>query len=197
MKRKNGTAPGLGYVYAIDCGSKVKIGCSIQPEIRMHNLAVTLGLSNPACHISKLCFDHYDFENKVHAKAGRKSDTGEFFCISISDAARIIEDTFVEITKDEIDFIEAREKEVSDNIKKITGEMFGIDSLRKQEVANKRFYNVMLNDAMAWADAFGLDHIDKLRACDGSVVDLLTESLMIHKAIIKEYAKAVEQDVTT
>lgn len=193
MKRSNGTTPTSGYVYAIDCGDKIKIGCSAQPEERIRTLAKTLGLADPRSHISKKCFEHYCFERKVHDSIGGKSQSGEFFNISFSNAVNIIDEIVIEVTARELDFISESKSNRDSTIKDMSNDLLGINANRDLETANRAAYDAVLLDAISWNDSFGLDYIDDLSSCNGCLVSLMGVSLQIHKAIISEYAKTFKE----
>jgi hypothetical protein len=185
-----GKVPSSGYVYVIDCGDSVKVGCSAQPLHRIKTLSNTIGLDSPRSFISKKCFDHHKNEGVVHKEIGGKSKCGEFFSAEFNYVVSVIDFNVAEITQSEIDLIDKYEEGKSVDIEAITNEIMHT-SMSKASLEEKEAYKKILLDAISWADNFGLDYTDRLAGCNGCISSILAVSLQIHKEVIGQYADSI------
>lgn len=185
------STPNSGYIYVIDCGDCVKVGCSATPQRRIKTLSKTLGLINPKLYVSAKCYKHYDYEKVIHCELGNKRKSGEFFNVSFTDAVKVIDNTVIKITPEQELSIIVHESNASDKIKEMADSFFTPAHKPQEEYQKNLDSKIIISDAIRWCDSFGLDFTDKLQSCGDNVTSALCVSLEIHKEVIAKYAESL------
>lgn len=185
----------IGYIYAIDAGDRVKVGCSIKPDKRVINLTRTLGLDNPKTYISKKCANHYKVEREIHSMLENKSGNGEFFSDDFDKAVSLIEGHVVEITQDQIDVFDTNQELAKKEVSKFTRDLLSTPRSKEAASVKSRAAKVLTEAAVSWSYSFGLDRTDEIMKCGSDVTMLQSALISILIDIVKMQCKEMQEEL--
>ena len=99
-----------GFVYVMQCGDLVKIGCSEKPKERRASIEIQAwAQSATACRVDMLkvwpSLDQYDDERRLHGRLWRHHHAGEWFSIPPRVLARLLRLPSLDAIRDEWDTV--------------------------------------------------------------------------------------------
>lgn len=183
----------VGYIYAIDFGTCVKIGASRFPDKRVKAIAAMNGKGNPEYYVSVEVESHLSVETLIHKHLDDRKIFSETFTVSMAEAIEIINVFCEQVSPErklELKKIsEEHEKAISKAAEQI------LNAPKELVEANHRLIKSCTTECNEWLDYFGDkdDATDFLKAL-GNPIALMAVSNRIKAKAIQALIEALNGD---